>query len=583
MPCNPAIGGIAKSHLVFELDALGGEMARNTDYAGIQFRVLNTRKGPAVQANRAQCDKRYYSDRMLTVLDGTSNLEVIEGAVEAVWVEHGRLRGVCLADGGRLSADAVVLTPGTFLNGRVHVGDKVRPGGRDGEPSATGLSSSLRALGAHLRRLKTGTPPRLVASSLDYGAMDVQPGMEPAPLFSWRGRRERQLFHVEHPLAPPSTGKVSQPVPGARQVPCYLTRTTPETHAIIRDNLHRSALYGGAITGTGVRYCPSIEDKIVKFPDKQSHHVFVEPEGLDTPLIYPNGTSNSLPEDVQRALIHSIPGLQNAEIARWGYAIEYDFADPTQLYHTLESKLLEHLYLAGQINGTTGYEEAAALGFMAGVNAVRKLRGETPLILQRHEAYIGVLIDDLVVKGTEEPYRMFTSRAEHRLLLRQDNARYRLLDHAISLGLCPDDCIHETQQFATQIATEMKRLEKTFVGERSLAQLLRRPEMTYSELPDRRTDLPPEVITQVEIAMRYSGYIEREYRRIEKTASLEQRVIPAHFDYRAVKSLRNEAKEKLARIQPRTLAQASRVSGITPADIAILSVLLCNPGSRTEA
>jgi tRNA uridine 5-carboxymethylaminomethyl modification enzyme len=574
MPCNPAIGGIAKSHLVFELDALGGEMARNTDYSGIQFRVLNTRKGPAVRANRAQCDKHRYSERMLHVLDNTPGLAIIEGMVRELWIDDGKLRGVEITDGGRIGADAVVLTPGTFLNGQVHVGDRASPGGRDGEPAAVGLSESLRSLGIQLKRLKTGTPPRLMSDSLDYGAMEAQPGVDPAPLFSWRARRERDMFHVEHNRPSSASGTKERPFPGAHQVPCYLTHTTPETHAIIRDNLARSALYGGAITGTGVRYCPSIEDKIVKFPDKESHHVFVEPEGLDTPLIYPNGTSNSLPEDVQQALIHSIPGLHNAEIARWGYAIEYDFADPTQLYHTLESKCLERLYLAGQINGTTGYEEAAALGFMAGVNAVRKLRREEPFILQRHEAYIGVLIDDLVVKGTEEPYRMFTSRAEHRLVLRQDNARYRLLDHAVALGLCSQEHLCETQTFAVQLDIELQRLESTYSDQRSLAQLLRRPDMTYDRLPDKRVALPGEVITQVEIAMRYSGYIQREYRRIEKSASLEKRPIPAAFDYTTIKSLRNEAKEKLSRIQPGTLAQASRISGITPADIAVLSVML---------
>lgn len=580
MPCNPSIGGIAKSHLVFELDALGGEIARNADYSGIQFRILNTRKGPAVQANRAQCDKQRYSERMLQVLESTPGLDILEGTAERLFLENGILSGVAMHGGGQIRGDAVIVTPGTFLRGMVHIGKHARPGGRDDEPAALGFSACLEDLGVRLRRLKTGTPPRLVKDSLDYGRMELQPGLEPAPLFSWQARREREMFHVERTSRLATAESAQRLPPGTHQVPCYLTHTTPRTHAIIRENLNRSALYGGAITGTGVRYCPSIEDKIVKFPEKQSHHVFIEPEGLHTQLIYPNGTSNSLPEDVQLELIHSIPGLETAEIARWAYGIEYDYADPTQLSHTLESRCLENLYLAGQVNGTTGYEEAAALGFMAGVNAALKLRGQTPLTLQRHEAYIGVLIDDLVVKGTAEPYRMFTSRAEHRLLLRQDNARYRLLDHARELNLCSNAFLEDTQQLCAQLDIELLRLGRTRSGERTLAQLLRRPEVLYADLPGARRDLSPELIRQVEVELKYAGYIEREHRQIERTASVERRRVPRDFDYGSIASLRHEAKEKLSTVRPETLGQAARVPGITPADIAVLSVLV---GDRDPA
>jgi tRNA uridine 5-carboxymethylaminomethyl modification enzyme len=579
MSCNPAIGGIGKSHLVREIDALGGLMARAADHAGIHFRVLNASKGPAVRATRAQADRMLYKQFVRGALENQTNLVIFQQAVDDLMVTGGRVTGVVTQMGLRFHARAVVLTVGTFLGGCIHIGPKHHAGGRAGDPPANALAARLRELPLRVGRLKTGTPPRIDGRSIDFSRLQEQQGDEPVPVMSYLG------CPGDHP----------------RQVSCHITRTNERTHDIIRGGLSDSPMYSGAIQGTGPRYCPSIEDKVVRFADKTSHQIFVEPEGLNTHEVYPNGISTSLSYPVQEALVRSIVGFEHAHITRPGYAIEYDFFDPRDLRTSLETRDIEGLFFAGQINGTTGYEEAAAQGLIAGLNAARQVQGSSPWTPRRDEAYIGVLIDDLTTRGTSEPYRMFTSRAEYRLLLREDNADLRLTPRGRELGLVDE---HRWKLYSEQhaaIVAEQRRLqglllrpdsgpgavlsawlEKPLAREQRAYELLRRPGVRYADLMAVEGIGPgvvdARVAGQIEIQARYSGYLERQQAEIHRQHRQQEQALPADFDYNAVRGLSSEVCEKLQRVKPQTIGQASRIPGITPAAVSLLLIHLRKRG-----
>lgn len=575
MSCNPAIGGIGKGHLVKEIDALGGLMAQAADCAGIQFRILNARKGAAVRATRAQIDRTLYKRVVRRALEAQSNLTIFQNSVEDLMLAGDRIAGIVTQIGLRFEAPCVVLTVGTFLGGKIHVGDQNHQGGRAGHPPSNALAQRLREMPFRVGRLKTGTPPRLDGRTLDFSKMEPQPGDEPLPVFSFLGT------NAEHP----------------RQVQCHITRTNARTHALIRAGLHRSPMYNGTIEGVGPRYCPSVEDKVVRFAAKETHQIFVEPEGLETDEVYPNGISTSLPFDVQMAFVRSIAGFERAHITRPGYAIEYDFFDPRDLRPSLETKPIRGLFFAGQINGTTGYEEAAAQGLVAGMNAALRVRNRDPWTPRRDEAYIGVLIDDLITRGTSEPYRMFTSRAEYRLMLREDNADLRLTPKGRTLGLVDDARWRAFETKRDRIASEQARLRATWLRpdeipscdalrvlggplarEQTLAELLRRPDLAYSALMSLPGAGPgvddPTVAGQIEIQARYSGYIDRQQQEVTRNQAQEEAPLALDLDYTAVRGLSTEVVQKLSQYRPATLGQASRISGITPAAISLLRVHL---------
>ena len=576
MPCNPSIGGPAKGIVVREIDALGGEMGANTDKTHIQMRMLNTGKGPAVRALRAQADKVDYPKEMQKTVLAQENLDVKEAIVEDLIVENDEIKGIQLESGEEIFAKTVILTTGTYMHAKVMISDEIKLSGPDGSKTSLGLSKSLKNLGFELFRLKTGTPPRIAADSVDFSKTEIQPGDDVIRSFSFDTK--------DH-------------LPLENQVPCYLTYTSEDTHKIIMDNLERSSMYSGVVEGVGPRYCPSIEDKIVRFNDKPRHQIFLEPESKHIPEIYVQGFSSSLPREVQEQMIRTIPGLENCKIVKYAYAIEYDAIKPIQLWPSLETKLVKNLYTAGQINGTSGYEEAAGQGLMAGINAALRVQGKDPLILKRSEAYIGVLIDDLVTKGTLEPYRLLTSRAEYRLLLRHDNADLRLREYGHQVGLINEEKYEAFLNKKEEIAAEKERLSQLKITPKgntneylasipssplkdgiSALELLKRPEITYQHIhnliEEKNESISPDVVEQLEIQIKYEGYINKAMQQVEKVQKVEEKKIPDYLDYDDVPNLAIEAKQKLKSIRPLTIGQASRISGVNPADISILMVYI---------